>query len=100
MEPVMIHSETLVRMSLGRLKKNLSSIPAVTSTCQAPTNTRPSTVCHTSIGSLRRGRRTSVCFASLIAPEDLLSQICPHVPVYVLKFWVRTDIDEISGTCE
>ena len=59
-------------ISLGRLKKNLSSFPAFTSSCQAPRNAMPSSVCQTIMGM--RGLAVSC-----IAGQHLRSQLGPDL---------------------
>src|SRR3954453_20731055 len=97
MEPVNTHWRTRASTSLGLLKKNLSSTPAVESACQAVRIRTASESCQTMMGAPRLDRGCGSDLVWLIALQHFLSQIRPDVAVQVNKLRLSSNVDQISG---
>src|SRR5215469_3018702 len=85
--PEVTHCQIRCRMSVGRLKKNLSIEPESTRNCHRATKTAPSSACHTTIGTFR------LCVAALITLQNFVPQIRPDDAVQLGKSRIGLDID-------
>src|SRR5947208_8950736 len=90
MKPLTIHCQTRAAMSLGRLKKNLSSSFDSAPHSQASRKARPSVACHTPIGMVRG------LTGALIAGEHLLPQIAPDRAEQFVEARLGLDIYEVA----
>src|SRR5580700_9705446 len=75
-------------ISLGRLKKNRSSLPAFASPCHAPRIATPSSACHSTI-HLPSAR---------IAGQDLLFELGPDAAIQLVKSRVGANVDQVART--